>query len=152
MHKKNKNNNRHSYHISSDFWNRKRPGEKRDKRKWEGHVMKRSNPTSPHSLPASSVATFGCLGRLRRSFLVYGHADISSWEGKKKKTKQHDPQQRINLKGKHLFGAWSNLLVEFWTQGLCLRSSVWFCGAHPSTRKGKLAFMGSLTWDITGLA
>ena len=73
--------------------------------------MKRSNPTSPHSLPASSVATFGCLGRLRRSFLVYGHADISFGEGKKKKT--HDPQQHINLKGKHLFGAWSNLLVEF---------------------------------------
>ena len=85
MHKKNKNNNRHSYHISSDFWNRKWQGEKRDKRKWEGHVMKRSNPTSPHSLPASSVATFGCLGRLRRSFLVYGHADISFGEGKKKK-------------------------------------------------------------------
>ena len=74
--------------------------------------MKRSNPTSPHSLPASSVATSGCLGRLRRSFLVYGHADISFWEGKKKKTNMIH-KQRINLKGKHLFGAWSNLLAEF---------------------------------------
>ena len=53
--------------------------------------MKRSKPTSPHSLPASSVATSGCLGRLRRSFLVYGHADISFREGEKKK-KNHDPQ------------------------------------------------------------
>ena len=152
MHKKNKNNNRHSYHISSDFWNRKWQGEKRDKRKWEGHVMKRSKPTSPHSLPASSVATSGCLGRLRRSFLVYGHADISFREGEKKKKKTMIHKRCINLKGKHLFGAWSDLLAEFWTQGLCLRSSVWFCRAHPSTRKGKLAFMGSLTWDITGLA
>ena len=84
MHKKNKNN-RHSYHISSDFWNRKWQGEKMDKRKWEGHAMKRSNPTSPHSLPASSVATIGYFGRLGSSFLVYGHADISSWEGGKKK-------------------------------------------------------------------
>lgn len=151
MHKKNKNN-RHSYHISSDFWNRKWQGKKGDKRKWEGHAMKRSNPTSPHSLPASSVATFRHFGRLGRSFLVYGHVDISSWEGEKKKNKNMVHKRCINLKGKHLFGTWSNLLAEFWTQGLCLRASVWFCGTHPSPRKGKLAFMGSLAWDITGLA
>ena len=75
--------------------------------------MKRSKPTSPHSLPASSVATSGCLGRLRRSFLVYGHADISFREGEKKKKKTMIHKRCINLKGKHLFGAWSDLLAEF---------------------------------------
>lgn len=49
-------------------------------------------------------------------------------------------KQCINLKGKHLFGVWSDLFVEFWIQWLPLRSSVWLCKSPQSTRKKKIGF------------
>lgn len=82
---------------------------------------------------------------LRGCLPVFDRADVSSRGGKT----VH--KRRINLKRKRLFGAWSSLLAESWRQWVQLRSSVWFCRSHRSTRKGTLVFMRALAGDLTGL-
>lgn len=80
---KNKNNNRHSSNISSDFWNRKWQGKKKENENEESMSQRDLSPLLHiHSLPLL-LPLMAVSWRLRRSFLVYDRADISSREGKK---------------------------------------------------------------------
>lgn len=74
-------------------------------------------PTFPHLLPATANATpvlecseeaFSFMAMLT---FPLGRKTVHKWCN--------------NLKGKHLFGAWSNLLAEFRIQRFQLKSSTW---------------------------
>lgn len=137
---KNKNKNRHSQVVSEIESSKKKENKNEGSfsgRKWEMYFH----------VPSLQLLwlLLGVFLDAQGSFLVHDHTDISSREGKMV------DKQCISPKGKHLFGARSNVLPESWIPWLQLRCSIWCCESHQSTRQGKLVFTRALPWDWTGL-